>query len=98
MKSTSTTAALVLIAVFCLAGGYPTCKCPNAGEDMYQVLMKMLRVRRVEMVTNALPATRIEDWSGYGPFLYRKFPETNYVTNFIIGTATKDLFRAEAIP
>lgn len=56
-----------------------------------------LVVRRTEIVTNVLPATRIEDWSGYGSFLWRKIPETNYVTNLIIGSLNKDLFRAQAM-
>lgn len=98
MKSNIATAALVLIAVLCIAGGYPTCKCPNAGEGMYQELSKMLRVRRWEVVTNVFLQHDDRDPRLFQTMEYRApFLATNFVTNLVIGTDRKELFRVEAL-
>lgn len=70
-----------------------------------------LRARRVEVVTNFVagyiggpPATFTTNEYGIRSvgFVHTIAitypPTTNYITNIIIGTATKDLFRAEAMP
>ena len=77
-----------LLAVASIGGGWPTCKCPGPGGFGGNGEL-LLRVRRWEVVTNVAEHFII----GRSDTVMM----TNYITNAIIGTAHKELFRAEAM-